>query len=599
MSNHYYDRLLAIPHHLRIKILHSDNSIIVIHKPSLLRSVPVFKKIPEEDNIITATTTHHNFADNHKKRPRSTEEQPNESVKFSPSLHRTSSDFKLSNENTNNVPSTKVETEKSMKQTVQESFVKAIEYYSSQNQDFIQQEIAKAATNVEECATSKNYLEGNEYVAHLAQYLLTNLSSKRCGDSSTDKNNLSNIPRKLPTFQRYVNRNVKTLLPHLSKDTKSIHVKELGNASVIGENMKSTKKKRGVNKEVKGQKRVDVDIASKIVHDVLSNQCQKILDSLMANEGQMMKDEYSAYGQIALLIHHYQEVNKGGDKNRTMNEQHDHHHNSNRGTSSIDYRKRNVQELYGDLKHYKINESRRDIFVVHRLDCETSGLLLFARDHHSASKLSSAWRGLGKSQVQKTYLAKVKHWNPYHEQKQKDGLIDLPMAPMGNDTVMWRVVKVDSCSQNISNSTEVEKNRFVQRAKPSQTKWRVLYERKADTIRYSCDDDNSSSSYLLLELQPRTGTTHQLRVHCAAMGSGIEGDSLYGESPIIWNERSTSSSTSNCNNTSEEREIESQSMSLRLHAYTLSVPHPITDLDIEFKSDKIPWILAEDKKILC
>uniref|UniRef100_A0A7S0GDF1 Pseudouridine synthase RsuA/RluA-like domain-containing protein n=1 Tax=Proboscia inermis TaxID=420281 RepID=A0A7S0GDF1_9STRA len=77
---------------------------------------------------------------------------------------------------------------------------------------------------------------------------------------------------------------------------------------------------------------------------------------------------------------------------------------------------------------------------------------------------------------------------------------------------------------------------------------------------------------ITLKLIPITGRTHQLRVHCAAEGSGIIGDSLYGDNPIEWNIE---------DNNDEEV--------LHLHSYELSFPHPKTDIVMNFSSDQIMW----------
>ena len=87
--------------------------------------------------------------------------------------------------------------------------------------------------------------------------------------------------------------------------------------------------------------------------------------------------------------------------------------------------------------------------------------------------------------------------------------------------------------------------------KPCQTIWRVAVLESNTTSRQLDDHDPAASAagnasaldndavsnleqLVTLELQPLTGRTHQLRVHCAAVGSGIEGDLLYGDCPIDW-----------------------------------------------------------------
>jgi len=97
---------------------------------------------------------------------------------------------------------------------------------------------------------------------------------------------------------------------------------------------------------------------------------------------------------------------------------------------------------------------------------------------------------------------------------------------------------------------------------------------------------NDHDQLILLELKPVTGRTHQLRVHCAALGSGIVGDSLYGDNPIV------------LDLTSLIEEKEPPALHLRLHAYKLSFPHPITDKVDEFSSDIVDWVELTTKAIV-
>ncbi|MBF0380844.1 MAG: RNA pseudouridine synthase [Magnetococcales bacterium] len=124
--------------------------------------------------------------------------------------------------------------------------------------------------------------------------------------------------------------------------------------------------------------------------------------------------------------------------------------------------------------------------LAHRLDKATSGCLVLGRHAKALRKLGKLFAN---EQVKKRYWAVVKTAPP-----EPTGLIDLPLLKVSQGSHRWHMVVDDG-------------------GKPSQTDYRVL---------------GSSDHGVWLELSPRTGRTHQLRVHCAAMGFPIVGDHLYG-----------------------------------------------------------------------
>ena len=122
--------------------------------------------------------------------------------------------------------------------------------------------------------------------------------------------------------------------------------------------------------------------------------------------------------------------------------------------------------------------------IVHRLDMDTSGVIVMARDADTHRELS---RQFQEREVQKTYIAEVGG-----VVQDDEGLIDIPIRKdMDNPP--------KQCVDN-------------ERGKPSQTYWSVL-ERKNDRT--------------LLELRPITGRSHQLRIHLCEIGHPILGDDLY------------------------------------------------------------------------
>jgi tRNA pseudouridine32 synthase / 23S rRNA pseudouridine746 synthase len=128
-----------------------------------------------------------------------------------------------------------------------------------------------------------------------------------------------------------------------------------------------------------------------------------------------------------------------------------------------------------------------DALIVHRLDMATSGLLLMARGADMQRRLSIAFATRA---VAKRYVAVV------HGLVQVDsGEIDLPLAADWPRRPRQKVDPVDG--------------------KPSLTRYRCL-----------AHDAVARTTRLLLE--PVTGRSHQLRVHLAAVGHAIVGDTLYG-----------------------------------------------------------------------
>ncbi len=127
----------------------------------------------------------------------------------------------------------------------------------------------------------------------------------------------------------------------------------------------------------------------------------------------------------------------------------------------------------------------RDPALAHRLDRETSGCLVLGRHHKALERLGLLFK---QGKVGKTYWAVVEG-APTDE----EGLIDLPLARLDASRGWW--MKVDPLGLK------------------AQTQWKVL---------------GRDEKLALLALTPLTGRTHQLRVHCAAIGFPILGDRIYG-----------------------------------------------------------------------
>lgn len=126
----------------------------------------------------------------------------------------------------------------------------------------------------------------------------------------------------------------------------------------------------------------------------------------------------------------------------------------------------------------------RRVWVVHRLDRDASGLLLFAKDAETHRRLCGLFE---RRQTEKRYLAVVRG------ALEGEGRVEAPIREFGSGRSA-----VDA------------------RGKPSETLWRALRPVPGGT---------------LVEARPVTGRRHQLRVHLYWLGHPIVGDRLYGKEP--------------------------------------------------------------------
>ena len=167
--------------------------------------------------------------------------------------------------------------------------------------------------------------------------------------------------------------------------------------------------------------------------------------------------------------------------------------------------------------------------LVHRLDKDTSGLLLIARTGQAAKRLAESFRD---RETEKLYWAIVVGVPP-----KKEGAINLPLAkrPGAFDRELMQVDE--------------------ENGQKALTHFREI--------------DRAGHRAALLALWPRTGRTHQLRVHCAAIGCPILGDRKYGGEEALL-------------------AAVADSRRLHLHARRLSLPHPSGKGELKAQAEPPP-----------
>jgi tRNA pseudouridine32 synthase / 23S rRNA pseudouridine746 synthase len=153
--------------------------------------------------------------------------------------------------------------------------------------------------------------------------------------------------------------------------------------------------------------------------------------------------------------------------------------------------------------------------LAHRLDRETSGCLVLGRHRKALAQLGRLFKS---GVVEKTYWAVVEGGPEVDE-----GVIELPLGRLDASRGWW--MKHDPTGQ------------------PAVTKWRVLGRSTLTSSRKGevdppqagrvgvSNDAAEGKTMTWLALEPVTGRTHQLRVHCTAMGWPIVGDTIYGNAP--------------------------------------------------------------------
>ena len=186
--------------------------------------------------------------------------------------------------------------------------------------------------------------------------------------------------------------------------------------------------------------------------------------------------------------------------------------------------------VFSILKEYVKKQSYRNtVHVVHRLDRETSGLLVFAKSPELQEYMRTYWRQLV---TKRTYVALVEGKLEKKEGKITSWLTENPRTALVS-------------SSPVDNGGQL-----------AITNYKVLKESNLQT-----DEMDLGAAYSLVELNLETGRTNQIRVHMASMGHPVVGDRKYGHG-------------------NESSPIDR----LCLHARVLEFIHPMTEKKVRFEA---------------
>jgi 23S rRNA pseudouridine1911/1915/1917 synthase len=163
-------------------------------------------------------------------------------------------------------------------------------------------------------------------------------------------------------------------------------------------------------------------------------------------------------------------------------------------------------ERYPEIKNVGDDPKLRP-GIVHRLDKDTSGILIVARTQRFFSYFKELFQ---KHEIKKTYLALV-----HGELKPRQGIIEKAIS-----------LKLGTVCRTIYKG-KLEK--------PAVTEYRLLKFFQYNQYNTLSAIADKVLYFSLVELIPKTGRTHQLRVHLASIGHPVAGDRLYGRQENPWN----------------------------------------------------------------
>ncbi len=202
----------------------------------------------------------------------------------------------------------------------------------------------------------------------------------------------------------------------------------------------------------------------------------------------------------------------------------------------------NLRDMLSAQFHKKSAQHTQSVWVVHRIDADTSGVVLFAKSAEAHRLLNHAFQ---ENQVSKVYVAVVEG-----TPSPAEGRIDLPLSG-------WQKggVKIDNSG------------------KPAVTRYRVV---------------ERFRQHSLLEVYPETGRTHQIRVHLQAVGHPLAVDPLYHRVKRITISRFKRSAQPKFRDEEEPALISR----LTLHAASLEFRHPFTSRNIRIEAELPKDLLA-------
>ncbi len=175
-----------------------------------------------------------------------------------------------------------------------------------------------------------------------------------------------------------------------------------------------------------------------------------------------------------------------------------------------------------------------EVLPVHRLDRETSGVVVLARTRAAAAALSAAFR---EGTPRKTYLALTAR-----APAPPEGLVELPLGP---------------------DPRRPGRRTVLPGGEPAATGYRTLR--------------SFPGGEALVEARPETGRTHQIRVHLAALGAPLLGDARYG---------------------GPRRKLELSFPRVMLHALRLEILHPATGAPLAFEAPIPEDFAAAERALL-